>query len=211
MAYTTRQQLIDRILRFYFDGIPNDQSDITINEVDLYVNDAIATIINKQAIDEYNITGIISVPEGYITTYKLSSLLYDEVTGLYYSVLPHPPLGLSGNSGVAGVYFGSNGKQSKPVLHVKPHEVDYFSSMPMPPNAAYYWIENSTIYIYCNTDLTSNTDSLFIRMATNIQSSNSAILNVPPEAVELIFQAVINKLLPRKNIRPTNLIDGKES
>ncbi len=41
MAYTTRQQLIDRILRFYYDGVPDDSATITPNEVDLYINDAI--------------------------------------------------------------------------------------------------------------------------------------------------------------------------
>lgn len=211
MAYTTRQQLIDRILRYYYDGIPDDQAEISTNEVDLYINDAIATVINKQAMDDYNITGIMSVPEGYITTYTIPTPSLSDQTGFYSSTLPHPPLGLPGECGVVGVFFGGGWGQSKPVLHVKPQEVDYFAFMPMPPQAAYYWVENSTINFWCNTDLTHISDTIYIRMASNVQSDNNAVLNVPPDAVELIFQDVIGKLLPRKNIKPDNIIDGKEN
>jgi hypothetical protein len=211
MAYTTRQQLIDRILRFYYDGYPDDQSEISNNEVDLYINDAIATVMNKQAMDEYNITGIMSVPEGYITTYTIPTPSLSDTTGFYNSTLPHPPMGLPGESGVVGVYFGGGWGQSKPILHVKPQEVDYFSFMPMPPQATFYWIENSNIYFWCRTDLTHISDTIYIRMATNVQSSNSATLNIPPDAVELVFQDVIQKLLMRKNIKSDNLVDGKEN
>lgn len=211
MAYTTRQQLIDRILRYYYDGIPDDQAEISTNEVDLYINDAIATVINKQATDEYNITGIMSVPEGYITTYTIPTPSLSDPTGFYYSTLPHPPLGLPGECGVVGVYFGGSWGQSKPILHVKPQEVDYFAFMPMPPQAAFYWIENNKIYFWCRTDLTNISDTIYIRMASNIQADNSTALNVPPDAVELIFQDVIGKLLPRKNIKADNIIDGKEN
>ena len=55
MAYTTRQQLIDRGLRYYYNGIPTDDAELSSNEVDLYINDAIATAMNKQILDEYNI------------------------------------------------------------------------------------------------------------------------------------------------------------
>ncbi len=208
MAYTTRQQLIDRILRFYYDGVPDDSATITHNEIDLYINDAIATVINKQAMDEYNITGIMSVPEGYITTYTVPTPSLNDQTGFYQSTLPHPPMGLPGESGVVGVYFGGGWGQSKPVLHVKPHEVDYFSFMPMPPQAAFYWVETRNIYFWCRTDLSHITDTIYIRMATNVQADNSAILNVPPEAVELIFADVLQRLMPRKGIVQDNVEDG---
>ena len=211
MAYTTRQQLIDRILRYYYDGVPDDQAEISSNEVDLYINDAIATVINKQAMDEYNITGIMGVPEGYITTYTIPTPSLNDSTGFYYSTIPHPPMGLAGESGVVGVFFGGGWGQSKPILHVKPQEVDYFTNMPIPPQAAFYWIEGARIYFWCRTDITHISDSIYIRMATNVQSSNSAVLNVPPEAVELIFTDVIQRLLPRKNVKPDNIIDGKEN
>ena len=158
--------------------------------------------------DEYNITGIMSVPEGYITTYTVPTPSLDDQTGFYMSTLPHPPMGLPGESGVVGVFFGGGMGQSKPVLHVKPHEVDYFSFMPMPPQAAFYWVENRKIYFWCRTDISHITDTIYIRMATNVQSDNTAVLNVPPEAVELIFADVLQRLMPRKGIVQDNVVDG---
>jgi len=210
MAYTTRQQLIDRILRFYYDGIPDENAQITNNEVDLYINDAIATVMNKQAMDEYNITGIMSVPDGYVTTYTIATPSLNDSTGFYQSTIPHPPMGSIGESSISGVFFGGGKGQSKPILYIRPNEVDYFSFMPMPPQAAFYWIEGATIYFWCRTDITHITDSIYIRMATNVQNSNSTVLNIPPDAVELVFNDVVQKLLPRKNIRQDNIIDGIE-
>lgn len=210
MAYTTRQQLIDRILRFYYDGIPDEDSQITNNEVDLYINDAIATVMNKQAMDDYNITGIMSVPDGYVTTYTIPTPSLNNSTGFYQSTLPHPPMGSIGESSISGVFFGGNRGQSKPILYIRPSEVDYFAFMPKPPQAAFYWIEGSSIYFWCRTDITHITDYIYVRMATNVQSSNSTVLNIPPDAVELVFNDVIQKLLPRKNIRQDNIIDGIE-
>jgi len=211
MAYTTRQQLIDRVLRFYYDGTPSDDAVLTSNEVDLYINDAIATVINKQSIEAYNITGIVSVPEGYVTTYELTAPVLNQFTGYYSTTLPHPPIGLPDLAGVTGVYFGGNKGQSRPILYVSSREMDYFISMPKPPQAAFYWIENRTIYFWCRTDISAISDKIYIRMATNVQSGTNDVLNVPPEAIDMVFSLVTQKLLERKKI-PVDLInDGIES
>lgn len=210
MASTTRKQLIDRILRFYYDGIPDEASTITENEIDLYINDAIATVMNKQAMDAYSITGIMSVPDGYITTYVIATPILDDKTGFYYSDIPHPPMGLPGDNGILSVFFGGGYGQSKPVLYVAPHEVDYFVFMPKPPQAAFYWIESSRIAFWCRTDLSHTTDTIYIRMATNVQNSNSTVLNIPPDAIDLVFSSVLQKLMPRKNIVQDLINDGSE-
>ena len=210
MASTTRKQLIDRILLFYYDGIQDEAATITENEVDLYINDAIASVMNKQAMDAYNITGIMSVPEGYVTTYTISTPALNDSTGFYTSSIPHPPMGLPGDSGVVGVYFGGGMGQSKPVLYVAPHEVDYFMFMPKPPQAAFYWIEGSTIYFWARTDLTRTNDTIYIRMAANVQGNNAAVLNIPPDAIDLVFSSVIQKLMPRKGIVQDLINDGSE-
>lgn len=206
MAYTTRQQLIDRILRFYYNNFPSDDSVISNNEVDLYITDAIAVVMNKQMQDAYEITGIMSVPEGYITTYKLTAPTLDDTTGFYSQTLPHPPIG-KGES-IVGVYFSGSKGKSKPVLHVKPEEMDYFNFMPMPPQAAFYWVENNTIYFHSNTDISHTTDKINVRMASVVQDSNSDTLNIPPDAVNLVFNTVINTMLQRKNINSDLSEDG---
>lgn len=208
MAYTTRQQLIDRILRAYYNGIPTDDAEISNNEVDLYINDSITSVMNRQILEDYNISGIMSIPDGYITTYQLQSPAYDSNTGNYYTTIPHPPMGVPGTAGILGVYFSGGLGQSKPVLYIKPSEMDYFQFMPKPPQAAFYWVEGNKIYFWCRTDLSQSPDLINIRMATNVQSGVNDVLSVPPDAVEQIFSLTLQKLLARKGVIQDVTNDG---
>lgn len=208
MAYTTRQQLIDRILRAYYNGIPTDDAELTNNEVDLYINDAITAVMNRQMMDDYNITGILSVPDGYITTYQLQAPVYDSNTGNYHTTIPHPPMGIPGTAGILGVYFSGGLGQSQPVLYIRPSEMDYFQFMPKPPQAAFYWIEGNEIYFWCRTDLSQSPDKVNIRMATNVQSGVNDILSVPPDAVDQIFSLTLQKLMARKGVMQDVTNDG---
>ena len=203
----TVQQMVDRVRRAYYNDYPNDNSVLSDNELLLYINDAVATIATKQANEAYAITGVVSIPEGYLTTYKITSFTKDVDTGYYSSTLPHPPFGLPQNSGVNSVFFTGVKGQSKPILYVSANEVDYFRSMPHPPNAAYYWIENTTLFLWVKTLLPTGT-KVSVRMATHVTSNLSAPINVPPEALSMVFDLVMQKIMPRQNIAEDAIVDG---
>jgi len=206
----TTDNMIDRVRRQYYNDYPNDSSVLTDNELLLHINDAVAQVAVKQSNDAYAITGLISTPEAYITTYKLTTFKKDADTGYYYSTLPHPPMGLPENSGVNSVFFSGTKGQSKAILYVSPNEIDYFKSVPYLPTAAYYWIEGSTLYLWVQTDLPSAT-KINVRMATHITTSTSIPINVPPDAIGMVFDIVMQRLLVRKNIKSDNITDGNEN
>lgn len=206
----TTDNMIDRVRRQYYNDYPNDSAVLTDNELLLHINDAVAQVAVKQSNDAYAITGLISTPEAYITTYKITTFAKDADTGYYYCSLPHPPIGLPENSGVNSVFFTGIKGQSKPVLYVSPNEVDYFASLPYPPQAAYYWIEGVTLYLFVQSSLPS-TAKISVRMATHITSSTSIPINVPPDAIGMVFDIVMQRLLVRKNIKSDNITDGNEN
>ena len=70
---TTTQNIIDRVKRFYYNNYASQDSTLSDNEILLYINDAVASVAVKQANDSYAITGIQEIPDGYITTFKLTS------------------------------------------------------------------------------------------------------------------------------------------
>jgi hypothetical protein len=205
----TTNQMIDRVRRGYYNNFPSDDSVLSDNELLLHINDAVAVVATKQANESYAITGIVNVPEGYLTTYKLTSFTKDADTGYYTSSLPHPPFGLPQNSGINSVFFTGVKGQSKPILYVSANEVDYFRSMPHPPTAAYYWIEGATLFLWVKTNLTSTT-KVSVRMATHITSSLDASINVPPDAISMVYDLVMQKIMARKNIIADNITDGTE-
>jgi hypothetical protein len=206
----TTEQMIDRVRRQYYNDYPDDSAALTDNELLLHINDAVAQVATKQANDAYTIEGILSIPEGYLTTFKITSFTRDADTGYYYSTLPHPPLGLPKNSGVNSVFFTGVKGQSKPILYVSGNEIDYFRDMPHPPKAAYYWIEGNKLYMWVKSILPVGT-KVSVRMATHITSSLSAPINVPPDAVGMVFDIVMQRLLVRKNFKADNVSDGVES
>jgi len=206
----TTANMIDRVRRQYYNDYPNDESVLTDNELLLHINDAVAFVATKQANDAYAIEGILSVPDGYLTTFKITSFTRDADTGYYYASLPHPPLGLPNSSGVNSVFFTGIKGQSRPVLYVSGNEIDYFRDMPHPPKSAYYWIEGTTLYMYVKSLLPAGT-KVSVRMATHVTSNLDAPINVPPDAIGMVFDMVMQRLMIRKNIKQDNITDGVES
>lgn len=206
---TTTQQLLDRIKRFYYNNYPSQDSVLSDNEVLLYVNDAAAAVAVKQANDSYAITGTQEIPDGFITTVKISSLTKDSSTGYYYATLPHPPFGIPKGNGINSCFFSGIKGQSKPILYVSANEVDFFRSLPHPPLAAYYWVEGVTIYLYVPSNLPPSV-SLNVRMATMQTADLDAPINLPPDSIDGIFNVVIEKMIKRKGIKEDNNTDGKD-
>jgi hypothetical protein len=206
----TTNQMIDRVRRAFYNDYPDDASVLTDNELLLHINDAVAQVATKQANEAYAIDGIINVPDGYLTTFKITSFTRDSDTGYYSASLPHPPLGLPNNSAVSSVFFTGIKGQSRPVLYVSANEVDYFRDMPHPPKAAYYWIEGSSLYMWVKSLLPAGT-KVSVRMATHVTSNLDASINVPPDAVGLVFDIVMQKIMGRKNIKSDHVSDGVES
>jgi hypothetical protein len=205
----TTQQMIDRTRRTYYNNYPSDESVITDNEILLFINDAVASIISKQTNEHYSITGIMQVPDGYISTIQITSLTKDSDTGYYKASIPHPPMGLPGDSGIQSCFFVGTKGPSKPVIHVSANEVDFFRFMPMPPQAAFYWIEGTTLYLYVKTTLPTSV-KLNLRMATMVTSNLNVPINVPPDAIDTLYTMVLAKLIQRKNIISDEVSDGKD-
>jgi len=206
---TTTQQLVDRILRFYYNNYPSQDSILSNNEVLLYINDAAAAVAVKQANEAYAITGTQEIPDGFITTVKITSLSKDENTGYYYATLPHPPFGIPRGNGINSCFFTGSKGHSRPILYVSPNEVDFFRTIPHPPQAAYYWVEGSTIFLYVPTNIPTSFN-LNVRMATMQTTNLSAPINLPPDAIDTVFSLVIDKMIKRKSIKEDYNTDGKD-
>ena len=205
---TTKNQLIERIKRAYYNDFSSDVAVITENEISLYINDAIALAIDKQTNEGYAITGILEIPDGYITTYSLPNLTADPITGYFYTTIPHPPMGITNSTGISSVFFSNLGTVSEPALYVSQREVNFFKKVPHRPSKIYYWIEGARLVVWSKVNLSTTTATINITMATNISQDGNTVLNVPPDAVDFVFETVMRRLFPRKNMTQENINDG---
>jgi len=65
----TRYALIERILRQIYNGQPSDDSSITYNLVNQWLNDAIGLAVKKNYTDSIQMDGIAYINNSFYTTY----------------------------------------------------------------------------------------------------------------------------------------------
>lgn len=204
IAYT-KQQLIERIKRHIADDFPNAEFSTTDNEVLLYIDQAAAATLIGQAYNNAKIEGNIAVGEAWLTTYALPALAQDSISGYWFTTLPQPPVNLPLGYSVSRVFFGQAGLgQSAEVLPIKAKRVGYRINMPMPTGAR-YWVEGSKIWVAANDGTSLYGIQLYTTMANTRTESLSETMNLPDDAIEMIFTNVVNKLIQRTQL-PKDII-----
>lgn len=197
VAYT-KQSLIQRIRKHISNGYANDDFTTTDRELMLYIDQALAYNAVGQIYAGAKVMGTIDVPEGYLTTYALSALVQDAITGEWYATLPQPPVSLPLGYSITRAYFAnaSNGA-SQDILPVKAKRAAYRNNMPKPAGAQYRIVNGSLIYISDNDGAPLFAYPVFVEMLNTRTSSIDETLNLPDDAIEGIFNNVIQKLIQR--------------
>src|ERR1017187_10480873 len=99
-----RYQICERALRQAFGEQPSDDSNITINLVNSYLNDAIGVAARQNYKEALQIDGISYVNNSFSTTFKGLAITKDEQN--YYKItLPQIPIGIGANEGCSRVVF----------------------------------------------------------------------------------------------------------
>ena len=97
----TRYALIERILRQIYNGQPSDDSNITYNLVNQWLNDAIGAVVKKNYTDSIQMDGVAYVNNSFYTTFTNLDINAETVDSVTYSIdLPLIPYALGKNEGV---------------------------------------------------------------------------------------------------------------
>ena len=70
----TRKVLIEEIRRIYYGGLPIDDANLTENEVNLHINQAIAAVAKENYVDYIKMDGVENVDDAFYTTFKNFSI-----------------------------------------------------------------------------------------------------------------------------------------
>jgi hypothetical protein len=184
----TRYAFIERILRQIYNGQPSDDSSITYNQVNQWLNDAIALAARKNYTDNIQMDGISYVNNSFYTTFKALPVVNENVT-TYSISLPVIPVALGTNEGVATLQFIGEGKISQTAIPLSTNQVGYIDNLRPIQNKLLYWIEGKNIYVKSSILLSQYTAN--VRMISGGDSTNlQSTLIIPDDYVPMMIEYI---------------------
>ena len=188
----TRYALIERILRQIYNGQPSDDSSITYNLVNQWLNDAIALAARKNYTDSIQMDGIAYVNNSFYTTFK--SLPVNSVGVTTYSIdLPAIPVALGKDEGVATLQFTGDGMVSQTAIPLSINQVGYIDNLRPIQNKLLYWVEGKNIFVKSSILLSQYTAN--VRMINGGDSTNlSYTLIIPDDYVPIMIEYIKGQL-----------------
>ena len=190
----TRYALIERILRQIYNGQPSDDSNITYNLVNQWLNDAIGLAVKKNYTDSIQMDGVAYVNNSFYTTFTNLDINAETVDTVTYSIdLPVIPYALGRNEGVATLQFVGEKKTSQTAIPLSINQVAYIEQLRPIQNKILYWIEGKNIFIKSSIPLTQYKATLRLISGGDSTDLNSTLI-VPDDYMHMIVEYVKGQL-----------------
>lgn len=190
----TRQQLIEQILREVYGAQPSDDSAITYNLVNQYINQGIGMAVKQNYKDNIQFDGVGYVNNSFYTTFKGLAISPDELN-LWKITLPQVPMGVGTNEGVATFRLKDlNNLNGIDCIPLAINQKSYATSMRAIPNRTLYYTEGNSAYIISTNVLIGYTVTVTI-ISGGDSANLSSILNVPDDYIPVIINYVSQMLI----------------
>ena len=185
----TRKIFIERILRQIYNGQPSDDSSITFNQVNQWLNDAIGVAAKKNYTDSIQMDGVAYVNNSFYTSY--SSLTITQVDNTTFKfTLPQIPIALGKNEGIATLQF-SNSKTptSFGAVPLSMNQVGYQDTLRPIQNKVVYWPQGQEVYMSTGIPLTAYKAN--VRMVSGGDSTDlNSTLIIPDDYVPIMVEYI---------------------
>lgn len=207
----TRYSLIERILRQIYNGQPSDDSNITYNLVNQWLNDAIGLAVKKNYTDNIQMDGIAYVNNSFYTTFTNIDINAESIDTVTYSIdLPIIPYALGRNEGVAMLQFVGDKKTSQTAIPLSMNQVAYIEQLRPIQNKILYWIEGKNIYVKSSIPLTQYKATLRLISGGDSTDLNSTLI-VPDDYMAIVIEYIKGQLAFEKSRPIDTSNDGVDS
>lgn len=181
----TRATYIEQILRLVYGGYIPDDSEITDNLVNLYINQGLALAIKQNYKDAIQLDGVGYVNNAFYLTYKGLTISQDEIS-TYKLQLPQLPIAIGRNEGVSTLQLkDTNGLLSEPLVALSQSQKGYYQGLRNIPNKLLYYNEGNYLYIVSVNDISDYTAIVTLVSGGNSTDLTSE-LNVPDDYISFI-------------------------
>lgn len=203
----TKKMFCERVVKHINDGFPNNDFKITQNEVLLYLDSAIPSVLKGQMFDNAKISQVLDVPEAYLVTYTYTVTLKQKSTNEWYVTLAQTPMALPNGYQVTDAYFSSNVGRTMSVNFVSVKRQSYKSLLAQPPvvNAR---IEGQTCYMQSYNGFSLLNQTFNIQFPISRTSDVNAPMNLPDEAITGMFEYTTKKIIERYSIPKDTVEDS---
>lgn len=193
-------QFIERIKKHISSGFPNDDFNITDNELLLYINEAMSYGAVGQVWNNAKNLGEMQVPEGYIVKFQLDSLTQDSVTGKWVTTLPQPPLSLPLGYSVNRIYPAAAGDgQGRDVIFLKSKRVGRRIDMPL-QFGVYGEFQNKNVILWASDGSSLGNYTFYAEMPSTRAVNLTDAMPLPDDAAKMLFDMVVLRIKDRMQI-----------
>lgn len=194
----TRLLFIERALRQIYGDFPNDDSAITNNLVNTWLEDAIAIAAKQNYKDNIQIDGIGYVNNSFYTTFKDISISSDS-NFTWKGTLPQIPFGIGRNEGISTLQLkDSSGQITRPFIPLSESQKTYYQGMRPIPNKILYYYEGE--FIFMLSTLLLNQYTFNVTMVSGGDSTDlNSTLNVPSDYWPVMVEYIKQQLLFERN------------
>jgi|TARA_R110000868_G_scaffold180622_2_gene421260 hypothetical protein len=207
---TTRYIFLEKILRLVYGQQPSDDSNITYNLANEWLNEGIALAAKQNYKDNIAIDGIGYVNNSFYTSFKNLAVTQDG-QNTYKITLPQIPLGIGANEGVSTLQFiDANGNVSLPCIPLTERQVTFYQTMRPIQNKVLYYPQGINIFAKSTLLLFQYTAKVTMVSGGDASDLNS-VLNVPADYLTLASDYVIQKLTIEKNTPKDSSNDGVDN
>ena len=185
----TRKTFIERILRQIYNGQPSDDSNITFNLVNQWLNDAIGVAAKKNYTDSIQMDGVAYVNNSFYTSY--SGLTITSVNNTTFKfTLPQIPVALGKNEGLATLNFSNNNTPTTfGAVPLSMNQVGYQDTLRPIQNKVVYWPQGQEVYMSTGIPLTAYKAN--IRMVSGGDSTDlNSTLIIPDDYVPIMVEYI---------------------
>jgi len=204
-----RDVFIELVRRQIHNGFPSDDSEITINLVNTYIEAAIGVAAKACYDGNLQVDGIGYVNNGFYTTYT-GLAITSSGNFLWRTELPELPQGLGAVEGISRFVIKDNSSPqlSYPIVLLSENQVGIQRGMRDIPNKVIGYQEGKYLYILSTMQL-----SVFTGQVTMISGGDKtdldSELNVPPTYLPIMQDWIYNQLVKEK-IQPRDVVnDGQ--
>lgn len=204
----TKRSLIQRIEKHLNDGFPGEDWPVTTNEMLLYIDAALPVVMKGQMFELAKVTGFLEVPEAYLVTYSYTISNQNANTLEWYVTLAQPPLALPTGYDITSVYIAdpSSGR-SQNAYPISAKRKAYRNYMPK-PSGFFYRVETQTMLLETADGSSLLGYNLQVQMPISRTTDLDAVMSMPDDAIEMVVDKVIAKILQRYQIPQDVVKDG---
>lgn len=190
---------IERLIRQVYGGQPTQDSELTPNLVNLFINDGIALAAKQNYIESIKMDGVAYVNNGFSTTFSGIAITSDATNNLGYKLtLPQIPIGLGKNEGINTLRFkGEDGFISQSAIWLSANQVGYADQMRPIPNKIYAYNEGEVVRFTSTLPMYQYTATVSMVSGGDSNDLNS-VLNLPDDWYPTVNDYVLKMLMLQK-------------